>query len=151
MLIGRTEQLYLQLTARFGLSEGVFGTGYGAAGSLVIVLLSVYYSLQTTLLGAEFTKVYARRLGWGCDIGWRAMRELNCSPHAWFFLVCLQGVNDGEEGSCGRCCEWNCVVCLGGGLTHGAPAGRGRHQGDAERAAPIECEEMALRSSSAVR
>ena len=36
---------------------------YGAAGSLVIVLLWVYYSAQIFLFGAEFTQVYARRYG----------------------------------------------------------------------------------------
>jgi membrane protein len=36
---------------------------YGAAGSLVLVLLWVYYSAQILFLGAEFTEVYARRLG----------------------------------------------------------------------------------------
>jgi membrane protein len=34
---------------------------YGAAGSLVLLLLWVYYSAQILLLGAEFTGVYARR------------------------------------------------------------------------------------------
>ena len=32
---------------------------YGAAGSVVIVLLWIYYSAQIFLLGAEFTKAYA--------------------------------------------------------------------------------------------
>jgi membrane protein len=36
---------------------------YGAAGSLVIILLWVYYSAHIFLLGAEFTKVYAQRHG----------------------------------------------------------------------------------------
>lgn len=36
---------------------------YGAAGSLVMVLLWVYYSAVIFLLGAEFTQVYARRRG----------------------------------------------------------------------------------------
>lgn len=36
---------------------------YGAAGSLVIILLWVYYSAHIFLLGAEFTKAYARRHG----------------------------------------------------------------------------------------
>jgi len=36
---------------------------YGAAGSLVLVLLWIYYSAQILLLGAEFTEVYSRRYG----------------------------------------------------------------------------------------
>jgi membrane protein len=36
---------------------------YGAAGSLVLVLLWVYYSSQLLFLGAEFTEVYSRRYG----------------------------------------------------------------------------------------
>jgi membrane protein len=36
---------------------------YGAAASIVIVLIWVYYSAQLVLLGAEFTRVYACRYG----------------------------------------------------------------------------------------
>lgn len=36
---------------------------YGDAGSLIILLLWVYYSAQLLLFGAEFTKVYAVRYG----------------------------------------------------------------------------------------
>jgi membrane protein len=36
-------------------------SAYGAAGSLVVVLLWVYCSAQIFLFGAEFTEVYARR------------------------------------------------------------------------------------------
>ena len=36
---------------------------YGAAGSLVVLLLYVYYSAQIVLFGAEFTYVYANRYG----------------------------------------------------------------------------------------
>ncbi|HEX2908604.1 MAG TPA: YihY/virulence factor BrkB family protein [Phototrophicaceae bacterium] len=43
-------------------NSGVTST-YGAAGSLVIVLLWVYYSAQILLFGAEFTQVYARKYG----------------------------------------------------------------------------------------
>jgi len=38
-------------------------SGFGAAGSLVVVFVWVYYSAQIFLLGAEFTWVYARTLG----------------------------------------------------------------------------------------
>ena len=38
-------------------------SAFGAAGSLVVVLLWVYYSAQTFLLGAEFTWAYAQSFG----------------------------------------------------------------------------------------
>ena len=38
-------------------------SGFGAAGSLVLVMLWVYYSAQIFLLGAEFTWVYAHEYG----------------------------------------------------------------------------------------
>lgn len=38
-------------------------SGFGAAGSLVVVLLWVYFSAQILLMGAEFTSVYARTFG----------------------------------------------------------------------------------------
>ncbi len=38
-------------------------SGFGAAGSIVIVLVWVYYSSQIFLLGAEFTRVYAHSVG----------------------------------------------------------------------------------------
>jgi membrane protein len=38
-------------------------SGYGAAGSLVLILLWVYYSSQILLFGAAFTRVYADRYG----------------------------------------------------------------------------------------
>lgn len=45
------------------LGEGAVASGFGAAGSLVAVLVWVYYSAQIFLLGAEFTWVYAKTLG----------------------------------------------------------------------------------------
>lgn len=38
-------------------------TAYGAAGSLIVVMLWVYYSAQILFMGAEFTKVYANKYG----------------------------------------------------------------------------------------
>src|SRR5690606_35657081 len=38
---------------------------FGAAGSLVVVLLWIYYSALILFFGAEFTQVYARRYGSG--------------------------------------------------------------------------------------
>jgi membrane protein len=45
------------------LGRSSVSSAYGAAGSLVIVLLWVYYSAQILFLGAEFTQVYANRFG----------------------------------------------------------------------------------------
>ena len=42
-------------------------SGFGAAGSLVVVFVWVYYSAQIFLMGAEFTWVYARTFGSLCD------------------------------------------------------------------------------------
>jgi len=41
------------------LGHASFASAYGAAGSLVVFLLWVYYSTQIFLFGAEFTLVYA--------------------------------------------------------------------------------------------
>ncbi|HEX6588562.1 MAG TPA: YihY/virulence factor BrkB family protein [Longimicrobiales bacterium] len=39
------------------------GSAYGAAGSLAVILVWVYYASIIVLLGAEFTQVWARRRG----------------------------------------------------------------------------------------
>ncbi len=52
---------------RFALSyylgRGSFGSTYGAAASLVILLAWIYYSSLILFFGAEFTQVYARKHG----------------------------------------------------------------------------------------
>jgi membrane protein len=45
------------------LGRSAVASAYGAAGSLVIVLLWVYYSAQILFLGAEFTQAYAHMYG----------------------------------------------------------------------------------------
>ncbi len=45
------------------LARGSVTSGYGAAGSLVLILVWVYYSSQILLFGAAFTRVYADRYG----------------------------------------------------------------------------------------
>jgi membrane protein len=45
------------------LGKSSVASAYGAAGSLVVVLVWVYYSAQILLLGAEFTRVYANKHG----------------------------------------------------------------------------------------
>jgi membrane protein len=56
----------------FYLGSGAAGSAYGAASSLITLLLWVYYSSQILLFGAEFTQVYATRAG----------RELKPSEYA---------------------------------------------------------------------
>ena len=48
---------------------------YGAAGSLVVLLLWIYYSAQILLFGAEFTQVYGRRFGSGIQPAEYAVRS----------------------------------------------------------------------------
>jgi membrane protein len=45
------------------LGNSQIATAYGVAGSLVILLIWVYYSAQIFFLGAEFTQVYAKQHG----------------------------------------------------------------------------------------
>jgi len=47
------------------LARSTVSSAYGAAGSLVVILLWVYYSAQIIFFGAEFTQVYARKYGSG--------------------------------------------------------------------------------------
>lgn len=51
----------------FGLSKYIqisnVGSAFGAAGSLIILLVWMYYSAQIFFYGAEFTKVYANKYG----------------------------------------------------------------------------------------
>ena len=49
----------------FYLGNSSFNSAYGAAGSLVIILVWVYYSTIILLFGAELTSVYARERGSG--------------------------------------------------------------------------------------
>jgi membrane protein len=67
VLIGAVVTAALFTIGKYGLGvylgKGSVGSVYGAAGSLAIVLLWVYYSALIFLFGAEFTQVYARRHG----------------------------------------------------------------------------------------
>ncbi len=53
----------------FYLGSGTAGSAYGAASSLITLLLWVYYSSQILLFGAEFTQVYAEQAGRGAKPG----------------------------------------------------------------------------------
>jgi membrane protein len=45
------------------LGRASFASTYGAAASVVVVIVWVYYSGQIFFLGAEFTKLFANRYG----------------------------------------------------------------------------------------
>ena len=45
------------------LGSRAIGSSFGAAGSLVLLLVWIYYSAQILFFGAEFTQVYANTLG----------------------------------------------------------------------------------------
>ncbi len=45
------------------LGQSALASGFGAAGSLVVLVAWVYYSAQIFLLGAEYTWVFANRVG----------------------------------------------------------------------------------------
>lgn len=64
------------------LGRATIASTYGAAGSLVILLLWVYYSAQIFFFGAEFTQAYAQTFGSRpCDRAARAARVI-ASPLA---------------------------------------------------------------------
>jgi membrane protein len=69
VLIGAMLTSFLFSIGRFLLGQylgnGSFGSAYGAAGSLVVILAWVNYAAQILFFGAEFTQVYSKRYGSG--------------------------------------------------------------------------------------
>jgi membrane protein len=67
VFVGAVLTTFLFTVGQFALSvylaRSSAASAYGAAGSLVLILLWVYYSAQIFLFGAEFTQVYARHYG----------------------------------------------------------------------------------------
>jgi membrane protein len=47
----------------FYVGQSNVASSYGAAGALIVLLVWIYYSAQIFLLGAEFSRAYARRYG----------------------------------------------------------------------------------------
>jgi membrane protein len=45
------------------IGTSAFASTYGAAGSVIVILVWVYYTSQIILLGAEFTRVYVEQFG----------------------------------------------------------------------------------------
>lgn len=67
---GLTAFLFLIGQFAIGLYLGTtdVGSAFGAAGSLVILLIWVYYSTQILFFGAEFTQVYTHKFGEGAQV-----------------------------------------------------------------------------------
>ena len=65
--VGALFTAFLFLLGKYGLtlyfSLANPGSAYGAAGSLILILLWIYYSSLILFFGAEFTQAYARRYG----------------------------------------------------------------------------------------
>lgn len=65
--IGASFTAFLFMVGKFGigayLSHSTIASTYGVAGSLILILLWVYYSALILYFGAEFTKVYALSFG----------------------------------------------------------------------------------------
>ncbi len=49
------------------LGRSSLSSAYGAAGSVMVLLLWIYYSTQIFLLGAEFTHIFTYTRGSRCD------------------------------------------------------------------------------------
>ena len=69
-----------QLILSWYLGRASMVSEFGAAGSIVVLLLWVYYSGQILLFGAEFTKVYARRRVPALRTGKSARRFVTARP-----------------------------------------------------------------------
>lgn len=65
--LGATMTAFLFTVGKFAigmyLGRSSFASSYGVAGSLIVLLVWVYYSAQIVFFGAEFTQVYANRYG----------------------------------------------------------------------------------------
>jgi membrane protein len=65
--IGSLVTAFLFTAGKYAIGVYIGNSGvasaYGAAGSVILVLLWVYYSAQILLYGAEFTRAYAHRFG----------------------------------------------------------------------------------------
>lgn len=64
------------------LGKASVGSAYGAAGSLVVLFVWVYYSAQLFLFGAEFTRIYACETGVVCLNTTKKLRDSDTAKPA---------------------------------------------------------------------
>jgi uncharacterized BrkB/YihY/UPF0761 family membrane protein len=57
-------------------TDSVWSTGYGAAGSVILILLWVAYSSMIVFYGAEFTKAFAERYHGTIAVGKHAVKDI---------------------------------------------------------------------------
>ncbi len=73
------------------------GTIFGAAGTLAVILVWVYYSWMIMLMGAEMTQVFARRFGQGIRPGENAVLRVDATRTVKAGLRKGQLVEEEEE------------------------------------------------------
>lgn len=71
------------------IGKSTITSGFGAAGSLVVILIWVYYSAQIFLMGAEFTWIYAHRFG--------SLRDQPLEPDDATAMACTRPPAAGER------------------------------------------------------
>ncbi|MBB6609848.1 YihY/virulence factor BrkB family protein [Pontibacter sp. Tf4] len=67
------------------------GSAYGAAGSIIVILVWIYYSSMIVFFGAEFTQQYAERYG----------QHIRPKPHA-VFVRTVEETSDKTDKTSGR-------------------------------------------------
>jgi membrane protein len=100
------------------LARGSATSAYGAAGSLVLILLWVYYSAQIFLFGAEFTQVYANKYGSRLkpanNAVWRGHEAATTSPNAnQYRIVSVSPEENGEALSPAPASDWRQRLATG--------------------------------------
>jgi membrane protein len=82
--VGAIVTAFLFMIAKFGMgfyfSKANPGSAYGAAGSIILLLLWIYYSCLLLFFGAEFTQMYAKRYGHKIMPSKHAIKVDPCQP-----------------------------------------------------------------------
>ncbi len=85
----------------FGISTYVaysgVGTVFGAAGTLAVILVWIYYCWVIVLMGAEMTQVWARRFGHGIEPGPNAVLRVDAKKEVAGKVVGGRIIEQGDE------------------------------------------------------